>query len=77
MSAHPVADCHLHILDLARFAYDSNAPYLPASHETAPAVALAAVHAAHGVTHAPPDADACRAIQRETPAQLFGFAADG
>jgi len=52
MSADPVADCHLHVLDPARFAYDPRAPYIPAAHETAPAAALAAVHAAHGVTHA-------------------------
>lgn len=52
MSAQPVADCHLHVLDPARFAYDPRAPYIPEPHETAPAAALAAVHAAHGVTHA-------------------------
>ena len=52
MSTHPIADCHLHILDPARFAYDPAAAYIPAVHETAPAVSLAAVHAAHGVTHA-------------------------
>lgn len=49
---HPVADCHLHVLDPARFAYDPAAAYLPQAHETAPAAALAEVHAAHGVTHA-------------------------
>ncbi|MCC7280898.1 MAG: amidohydrolase family protein [Acetobacteraceae bacterium] len=47
-----VADCHLHILDPDRFAYDPRAPYLPAPHETAPADMLAAVHEAHGITHA-------------------------
>lgn len=52
MSAQPIADCHLHVLDPARFAYDPAAPYLPLPQETAPAAALAAVHAAHGVTHA-------------------------
>ncbi len=52
MTAHPVADCHLHVLDPARFPYDPRAPYLPQPHETAPARALAEVHAAHGVTHA-------------------------
>lgn len=52
MSTHRVADCHLHVLDPVRFPYDPAAPYIPAPHETAPAAALAAVLAAHGVTHA-------------------------
>jgi predicted TIM-barrel fold metal-dependent hydrolase len=52
MSAEPVADCHLHVLDPARFPYDPSASYHPGPHEAAPAEALTAVHAAHGVTHA-------------------------
>lgn len=52
MTAHPVADCRLHILDSARFPYDPAAPYVPEPHETAAVSALEAVHAAHGVTYA-------------------------
>ena len=45
------ADCHVHILDPARFPYRTDTIYSPAPHETAVAEQLIGVFDAHGITH--------------------------
>jgi predicted TIM-barrel fold metal-dependent hydrolase len=45
------ADCHIHILDPARFPYRQDVIYTPAPHETATAEQLIDVFDSHGVTH--------------------------
>lgn len=48
----PSIDCHCHILDPARFAYNQASPFHPTGHEIATAHQLEQVFAAHGVDHA-------------------------
>ena len=45
----PKIDCHNHILDPARFSYQTNTPYRPAGHEIAP---VADRPVGHGSVHA-------------------------
>ena len=45
------ADCHVHILDPARFPYRKDTIYSPAPHETATAEQLISLFDAHGITH--------------------------
>jgi predicted TIM-barrel fold metal-dependent hydrolase len=52
MSAAGIADCHLHIIDPARFAFVPGAGYTPRPDETGTRGALDAVLDAHGVAHA-------------------------
>ena len=47
-----VVDCHVHVLDPARFAYAPGAHYQPSGQEIAPVEQLAEVLDAHGVSHA-------------------------
>lgn len=48
----PLVDCHAHVLDPARFPYAEGVWYRPAGQEIAPREQMAAVFAAHGVSHA-------------------------
>jgi predicted TIM-barrel fold metal-dependent hydrolase len=48
----PMVDCHVHVLDPARFPYAADTFYRPAGHEIGPAAQLARVMDAHGVRHA-------------------------
>jgi predicted TIM-barrel fold metal-dependent hydrolase len=48
----PLIDCHVHVLDPARFPYAADAWYLPVPAETGTPVQLGHVLAAHGVRHA-------------------------
>ncbi|HEX7199033.1 MAG TPA: amidohydrolase family protein, partial [Dongiaceae bacterium] len=52
MSASGSADCHLHIIDPARFAFVPGAGYTPRPDETGTREALDAVLDAHGIAHA-------------------------
>jgi len=52
MSAAGIADCHLHIIDPARFPFVPGAGYTPRPDETGTREALGAVLDAHGVAHA-------------------------
>ena len=52
MSAAGIADCHLHIIDPARFPFVPGAGYTPRPDETGTREALGAVLEAHGVAHA-------------------------
>jgi len=52
MSASGTADCHLHIIDPARFPFVPGAGYTPRPDETGTREALGAVVDAHGVAHA-------------------------
>ena len=52
MSAAGIADCHLHIIDPARFPFVPGAGYTPRPDETGTREALGAVVDAHGVAHA-------------------------
>ena len=47
----PKIDCHNHILDPARFAYQSDTRYRPSGHEIAPAAQLLRVMDVYGVRH--------------------------
>jgi predicted TIM-barrel fold metal-dependent hydrolase len=49
---HPVVDCHVHVLDPARFPYRDDVFYQPVAAETATARQLGHVLDAHGVRHA-------------------------
>jgi predicted TIM-barrel fold metal-dependent hydrolase len=48
----PKIDCHVHVLDPARFPYDPSSKYLPSGQEAAPADHLMRVMELHGVRHA-------------------------
>lgn len=50
--AEPKIDCHVHVLDPARFPYDANTHYRPAGQETGTAEQLFAVMDAYGTRHA-------------------------
>ncbi len=52
MTAEPVADCHVHVFDPARFPYRQDAAYIPGPHETATAGQLIALLDSHGLSHA-------------------------
>lgn len=52
MSAAGIADCHLHVIDPARFPFVPGAGYTPRPDETGTREALDAVLDAHGVAHA-------------------------
>ncbi|WP_342358835.1 amidohydrolase family protein [Terrarubrum flagellatum] len=45
-------DCHIHVIDPARFPYGADTPYRPAGQEIAPAGHLVNTLDAHGVAHA-------------------------
>jgi len=45
-------DSHCHVFDTARFPYSPDALYRPPPHEAGTAAELAAVHDAHGISHA-------------------------
>jgi predicted TIM-barrel fold metal-dependent hydrolase len=51
-SREPLIDCHVHVLDPARFPYSAEAWYLPVPAETGTPAQLDHVLAAHGVRHA-------------------------
>jgi len=51
-ASEPLIDCHVHVLDPARFAYSPDAWYLPVVAETGTPAQLGHVLAAHGVQHA-------------------------
>lgn len=48
----PVADCHVHVFDPARFPYRMDAVRMPGTHDTAPVELLMAVLDAANVSHA-------------------------
>jgi predicted TIM-barrel fold metal-dependent hydrolase len=48
----PKIDCHLHVLDPARFPYAPDTPYAPTGHEIATAAQMTRMFAAYSVTHA-------------------------
>jgi predicted TIM-barrel fold metal-dependent hydrolase len=50
--AAPAVDCHVHVLDPARFAYADGVYYRPSGQEIAPFEQLGEVLDAHGVSHA-------------------------
>ena len=50
--AEPKIDCHVHVLDPARFPYGSDVPYRPAGAEIGTAEQLGHLMRAHGVKHA-------------------------
>ena len=45
-------DCHIHVIDPARFPYVADTPYRPSGQEIAPAAHLVRVLDAHDVQHA-------------------------
>jgi predicted TIM-barrel fold metal-dependent hydrolase len=48
----PKIDCHVHVLDPARFPYQANTHYAPAGQELGTPAQLAQVMAAYGTRHA-------------------------
>ena len=50
--AEPKVDCHVHVLDPARFPYDANTHYAPAGQELGTPAQLHAVMRAYGTRHA-------------------------
>lgn len=52
LAADPKIDCHMHVLDPARFPYNPQVAYKPAGQEIGTPAQFDAVMAFHGVTHA-------------------------
>jgi len=52
LAGEPKIDCHMHVIDPARFPYNPSVAYKPAGQEIGTPAQFDAVMAAHGVTHA-------------------------